>query len=51
MKKKLLATEKDSITVVRTCGGIKIELNAGTYKLMMQTTEEYFSTVNQVSTI
>jgi len=31
MKKKLLATEKDSITVVRTCGGIKIELKAGTY--------------------
>jgi len=27
MKKTLLATEKDSITVVRTYGGIKIELN------------------------
>ena len=47
MRKKLLATEKDSITVVRTGGGINIELNAGTYELMMQTTEEYFSTVKQ----
>jgi len=51
MKKKLLVNEKNSITVVRTGGGIKVELNADTYELMMQTTEEHFSTVNQVSTI
>ena len=45
MKKKLLETEKDYITVVHTGGGIKIELNAGTYELFNCKSRSKVSTI------
>lgn len=46
MKKKLSATERNNISVKYTGGGVRFQLNSGTYELFKSATQEYFS-VNQ----